>query len=379
VAIVANNVTVRGFTFHRHFEGTSATYNTAGVMIGGLYAGDPDHLGSDNNIVENCVFSDVWHAVYIWHSSGNRILNNDVAALSTNHWAAISTYDGYNDAQIGLGYLSKNNLIAHNTIANKGIALGAWAPSTWTSNAGSQVCCNATTNVGVTYAHGPVIVGCNAGGFWQAYTDKVIRIKGVTYTGDAELWSVSDVDVNLSAYLSYDGSADGSGVDVVFTVNGTEYHATTVAGGTASTTANLLPGLYTVETKVTVCEGCEFRETDDLVIGQIISIDIKPGSDPNSINLKSRGVVPVAVLSTDSFDATTVDPHTVLFADAWPLRWTREDVDGDGDVDLLFHFKTRELNLDENSIGATLISETFDGTPIKGTDTVNIVPKGKGK
>jgi hypothetical protein len=108
-----------------------------------------------------------------------------------------------------------------------------------------------------------------------------------------------------------------------------------------------------------------------------VSIDIKPGSDPNSINLKSKGVVPVAVLTTEDFDASTVLPDTVLFADAAPLRWTTEDVDGDGDDDLLFKFRTQELNLDQNSTAATLTGETSDAWRIEGTDAVNIVPKGK--
>ena len=108
-----------------------------------------------------------------------------------------------------------------------------------------------------------------------------------------------------------------------------------------------------------------------------VDIDIKPCSDPNSINLGSKGMVPVAVLTTDDFDASDVDPDTVLFADAAPVRWTLEDVDGDGDMDLLFHFKTQELNLTGNSTEATLTGETFDGVQIEGTDTVNIVPEDK--
>jgi len=112
-----------------------------------------------------------------------------------------------------------------------------------------------------------------------------------------------------------------------------------------------------------------------VITSSACEIDIKPGSDPNSINLKSKGVVPVAVLTTSCLDATTVDPDTVLFAGASPVRWTIEDVDGDGDMDLLFHFKTQELDLDENSTEATLTGSTYDGDPIQGTDTVNIVPK----
>jgi len=110
-----------------------------------------------------------------------------------------------------------------------------------------------------------------------------------------------------------------------------------------------------------------------------VEIDIKPGSDPNSINLKSKGVVPVAVLFTEAFDASTIDPSTVVFAGALPVRSTECDVDGDGDLDLLFHFKTQYLELDENSTKATLTSTTYDGQPIQGTDKVNIVPKKKGK
>ena len=107
-----------------------------------------------------------------------------------------------------------------------------------------------------------------------------------------------------------------------------------------------------------------------------VEIDIKPGSDPNSINLKSKGVVPVAVLTADDFDASTVDPETVLFAEASPVRWTMEDVDGDGDLDLILHFKTQELGLTEDSTDSTLTGKTYDGELLWGTDTVNIVPKG---
>ena len=105
-----------------------------------------------------------------------------------------------------------------------------------------------------------------------------------------------------------------------------------------------------------------------------ITIDIKPGSDLNSINLKSKGVVPVAVLTTEDFDAGDVDPDTVEFAGASPLRWAIEDVDNDGNDDMLFHFKTQELNLDENSTEATLTCKTKDEVEIAGTDKVRIVP-----
>jgi vacuolar-type H+-ATPase subunit F/Vma7 len=107
-----------------------------------------------------------------------------------------------------------------------------------------------------------------------------------------------------------------------------------------------------------------------------VDIDIKPGSYPNSINLKSKGKVPVAILTTDDFDAYDVDPDTCVFANANPLRWRMEDVDNDGDQDMILHFMTQELDLTEESTEATLEGETFEGMQITGTDSVNIVPKG---
>ncbi len=110
----------------------------------------------------------------------------------------------------------------------------------------------------------------------------------------------------------------------------------------------------------------------------VVRIDIKPGSDPNSINLGSKGVVPVAVLTTPDFNASTINPETVRFAGAAPEKWTFEDVDRHGDFDLLFHFDTEKLNLTESSTQATLTGQTAGGLDITGTDSIRIVPaKGK--
>jgi len=109
----------------------------------------------------------------------------------------------------------------------------------------------------------------------------------------------------------------------------------------------------------------------------IVELDIKPGSYPNSINLKSRGVLPVAVLTSGDFDASCVDPTGVKFAGATPLRWALEDVDHDGDQDLMLHFAMQDLEL-EGATSADL-SGFCNGIPIEGSDSVHIVPsKDKG-
>jgi len=111
-----------------------------------------------------------------------------------------------------------------------------------------------------------------------------------------------------------------------------------------------------------------------------VEIDIKPSSYPNSINLRNAGVVPVAILSTDNFDATTVEPSTVCFGDAEaPLqrdcteahaKGHVEDVDYDGDIDLVLHFETGETGIDQGDTEACLTGVTFGGVPISSCDSV---------
>jgi hypothetical protein len=114
-----------------------------------------------------------------------------------------------------------------------------------------------------------------------------------------------------------------------------------------------------------------------------ISIDIKPGSDVNPINLGSRGTTPVAILGTEVFDVTTVDVSSILFAGA-PVRTKRngtlhysyEDVNGDGRLDLVMHFETQALDLDDTATEATLTGIGGQDRCIAGTDSVVIVPSG---
>jgi uncharacterized protein YjdB len=122
-----------------------------------------------------------------------------------------------------------------------------------------------------------------------------------------------------------------------------------------------------------------------------ILIDVKPGSDENRINIHSRGVTPVAILTTSTFDARNVDPATVRFAGAAPVRGNRdgderehddgdrdtklEDVDGDGDKDMVLHFRTRELNLKPGDVLAELTGRTVTGKPFVGRDRVLVVDR----
>lgn len=115
-----------------------------------------------------------------------------------------------------------------------------------------------------------------------------------------------------------------------------------------------------------------------------VEIDIKPGSDLNPINLKSNGVIPVAILTTDEFDATTVDAATVRFGpkdvprEARQDHYAFEDVDNDGDIDMIMHFRTQDIGIGPDDDEAILTGETLDGDYFTGTDSIRIVPQ-KGK
>ena len=159
-------------------------------------------------------------------------------------------------------------------------------------------------------------------------------------------------------------------------------------------------------------------QVDEVVIGVIVygdspcqSLDIKPGSCPNSYNRKSHGVLPVALVGTDSFDVTMVDldsitlsrcdgiggsvaphegppgPHSTYGDAATPFDGVLCDcheLEGDGITDLKMKFKTDEVvpalelnGLDPGSLVMLAVHGTMlDGTPFVAADCVRLVPPG---
>jgi len=111
-----------------------------------------------------------------------------------------------------------------------------------------------------------------------------------------------------------------------------------------------------------------------------LTIDIKPGSYPNPINPKSKGVIPVAILTTDAFDASDIDPASARFEErARPIRWVLSDVDHDGDLDLLLYFRTEDTSIVAGQVQACLTATTFGGITLTGCDSIKVVPaKGAG-
>lgn len=118
--------------------------------------------------------------------------------------------------------------------------------------------------------------------------------------------------------------------------------------------------------------------------GGKILVDIKPGSDPNSINTKSNGVVPVAALGSAAFDVTTIDLTTLAFgpggaAPAHDLTNLSvyfdhlQDVNGDGYMDLVSHYPQTATLIAAGDIQACLKADLIGGGSVFGCDAVRVV------
>ncbi len=124
-----------------------------------------------------------------------------------------------------------------------------------------------------------------------------------------------------------------------------------------------------------------------------VAVDIKPQSCPNPLNVKSLGLLPVAVLGSEDFDVSSIDAASIRLAGVAPIRSSYENVatpvsdsnececsiEGpDGFLDLTLKFETRrivgvigEVN-DGDELMLELTGVLSDETPIEGSDCVII-------
>jgi hypothetical protein len=182
--------------------------------------------------------------------------------------------------------------------------------------------------------------------------------------GTVDVWGVVSADEGLTVTLD---PAVRPGVAANSTVSFTETIAID-SGGPKYATVTFYYGDDTTQTEIG-------KQTISVTEGDL---DIKPGSFPNSINTKKKGVTPVALLGSSTFDVTTVDVTTLRFGpnDAEPAHdltvlatyvFHLEDVNYDGEPDLVSHYRTKDTGI---AVGQTSACLDYDlKTPV-GVTTV---------
>jgi len=142
----------------------------------------------------------------------------------------------------------------------------------------------------------------------------------------------------------------------------------------------------------------------------VVSMDIRPGACPNPLNVRSRGVVPVAITGSQSFDVTDIELASLALTRAdgiggaaepimkHPGKWMKiknvtapselgpcacGEQSGDGIDDLLLKFSTEEM-VSELELGSMpwgtqvelkLSGSLLDGTMFDAWDCIAIVGK----
>lgn len=106
-------------------------------------------------------------------------------------------------------------------------------------------------------------------------------------------------------------------------------------------------------------------------------IDVRPDSSENPVNPGSNGVLPVALLGSESFDVMNVDPSSLaLGVNAAPAVGSEyADANGDGWMDLVAHYSTPETGTAYGDTSICLTGTTMDGVPLAGCDTIRTVPQ----
>jgi hypothetical protein len=218
--------------------------------------------------------------------------------------------------------------------------------------------------------------GAYVGGGIYAWPGSTVNI----YAGDVGAGSVIAVysGANVTVY-----GTDFAVDDVLLDPNATQFTVDPYNGG-------VLTGTYENDSSINLKF---FSEIPVNIVNtasggpEPIDIDIKPGSYPNAINLGSSGVIPVAILSSESLDATSLPAENVFLAGAGvavrgkgsKYLASQEDVNGDDLLDLVVKVETENLEPGTFQDGKAVlrVHETSDQTSAvlyEGSDDITIVP-----
>lgn len=207
--------------------------------------------------------------------------------------------------------------------------------------------------------HGHVVIGCSASSesvFPGSYAIVGETEGGITSFGDPILLRAGEADY----FLDYGSGRNRWG----------DYSATVVDPSDSRV-------FWTIQEFVLAEDVWATQITELRIGGEIeVAIDVRPGSDTNPVNLRSRGTLPVALLGSAAFAVGDVDRARLAFGPAGsPPRGagSLEDVNADGFADLLLHFPTGSSGLAPADTEACLTGATLEDEDFVGCDRVRIL------
>jgi hypothetical protein len=105
-----------------------------------------------------------------------------------------------------------------------------------------------------------------------------------------------------------------------------------------------------------------------------VPIDVFPGKTLNIFDPGRRLAIPVAILTTETFDAARVALASLGFGPSGAMIHDKkrllQDVNGDGLLDLVVRFELHATGMQCSDVTASLTGQTVDGEPIEGVDAL---------
>jgi polyhydroxybutyrate depolymerase len=281
---------------------------------------------------------------------------------------------GFTDAI--LDHLAEQYTIDERRIYASGISMGGSSSQTLAYELPDRIAAIAPVAIGITRLRDqplprPMTVVSFYGtwdsswgpGFMQA-TEHVAAQLGASSEPEVTTWPATADDHTSVNRYAFTGGVYGT--EAVF------YEV--VQGG------HTWPGTYQYASLITVGPTTQHIHATDLIWEHLsraslpIAVDVTVQS--GGINPRSNGVVPVAVLSTDGFDATTIDLDTVRFgpAGAAPVGASVTDIDDDGTPDLLLRFRIPDTGIEAGTETVTLTGLAAEGGAFHQEVEVRTVP-----
>jgi hypothetical protein len=215
---------------------------------------------------------------------------------------------------------------------------------------------------------GPVYVYSTDGQTWDYEGSYLFKVQPIA-SAEGFLWGFFQNGVMVWENYRDEGTLSGNEYGIH---PGTIAHTKFVPGDVEVCVRATINGEWTDATLITI-------HLQPHATSNEVTIDIKPGGQTNPINTRSSGKIPVVIFSTPNFGAlSTVDKTSLTFGRTGgelSLAFCNkgEDVNDDGLLDLVCHFKTKSTGFQVGNTVGFLKEQNLEGVSIEGSDLVRIL------